>query len=501
MMYLVLAALLGVLLIGFFIVVWKASPNWRWYNIVAVCITMILAVVFLFPTAGVLKSRAAWHQIKESLEIELANLENEKHSIKYGDPEDPTFGVGVVDLGIQLSKVGIEAGRRWPNLKMLQMNNNQVVLGKAPDNAGGVAGVPGNPAPAPAAANGDPLIPVGMVVYGFGEVPDQSQQLLPTVYFGEYRVTASTPDSATLSPTSALELSQRFALQNLGQPSWTLYELLPLDSHEPFIAAGSKGDEEFILGRVDDQLVGRLFDTATALIRNPQATGNEPLQTSQESKQRYLDDGRRATDDDPPMSRWWRVEFIQRHEIQVDSLEQRGALNGGFFDLNGRAVDSRLQRPDDDAVEFQKGDRVLLKEEAANKLVNDGVAELRDRYYLRPLNDYRYILRRVRLRLDELANRKTVMEYEEKVLKEAIEKTEGMIVENQSIREKLEQDKTQFIIEKEAIDEYATKMRSELEQMRTEMAQLHQHNLLLEKEIAEKHQAIERRLDGLSLVE
>ena len=93
------------------------------------------------------------------------------------------------------------------------------------------------------------------------------------------------------------------------------------------------------------------------------------------------------------------------------------------------------------------------------------------------------------------------MEYEEKVLKEAIEKTEGMIVENQSIREKLEQDKTQFIIEKEAIDEYATKMRSELEQMRTEMAQLHQHNLLLEKEIAEKHQAIERRLDGLSLVE
>ena len=201
------------------------------------------------------------------------------------------------------------------------------------------------------------------------------------------------------------------------------------------------------------------------------------------------------------MSRWWRVEFIQRHEIQVDSPEQRGALNGGFFDLNGRAVDSRLQRPDDDAVVFQKGDRVLLKEEAANKLVNDGVAELRDRYYLRPLNDYLYILRRVRLRLDELANRKTVMEYEEKVLKEAIEKTEGMIVENQSIREKLEQDKTQFIIEKEAIDEYATKMRSELEQMRTEMAQLHQHNLLLEKEIAEKHQAIERRLDGLSLVE
>ena len=54
MMNLVFGGLLGVILIGFFVVVWKASPNWRWYNIVAVCITMILSVLFIFPTAGVL---------------------------------------------------------------------------------------------------------------------------------------------------------------------------------------------------------------------------------------------------------------------------------------------------------------------------------------------------------------------------------------------------------------------------------------------------------------
>ena len=59
--------LLVVLLIGFFVVVWKAAKDWRWYNIVAVCITMLLAMALLFPTAGVLKSRAAWHQIKEKL--------------------------------------------------------------------------------------------------------------------------------------------------------------------------------------------------------------------------------------------------------------------------------------------------------------------------------------------------------------------------------------------------------------------------------------------------
>ena len=501
MMYLVLGALLGVLLIGFFVVVWKASPNWRWYNIVAVCITMILAVVFLFPTAGVLKSRASWHQIKERLEVQLADISAEQRRLKYGDMQNPQYGIGVVELGVELSKVGIEAGRRWPNLVTQQMNNNQVILGKAPDNGGGVAGVPADPAAAPVAANADPLVPVGLVVYGFGEVPDNAtQQLLPTVYLGEYRVTASTPDTVTLSPTSSLEPSQRFALQNLGQqPSWTLYELLPLDGHDPFIAAGSEENEDFYFGRVDSDLVDQLFVRAATITGIAQAANGTQSPVSAASMKTYLEDGRRATDNDPPNSRWWMIEFVKTHKIEVDSQEQRGALDGGFFDLNGRAVDSRLQRPDDNEVVFKKDDRVLMLEEAATELVNEDVAELRDRYFLRPLNDYRYVLRRLRLRLDELASRQTELQFEKQVLEQAISKTEGMLVENQSIKLKLEQDLTQFRVEKTAIDDYTVKMREQLDQMRTEMAQLHQHNLLLEQEIAQKHQSIQRRLDGISM--
>ncbi|MCH1494504.1 MAG: hypothetical protein L7U72_04685, partial [Rubripirellula sp.] len=228
---------------------------------------------------------------------------------------------------------------------------------------------------------------------------------------------------------------------------------------------------------------------------------NPPLQTNLDSLKSYLEDGRRATDDDLPVTRWWMIEFVQTKRIDVDSPEQRGALDGSFFDLNGRAVDSRLQRPEDDEVVFKKGDRVLMKEEAANALINEGVAELRDRYYLRPLNDYRFILRRLRLRLDDLAGRKTELEFEKQVLEQAIAKTEDMLVKNQSDKLKLEQDLSQFRVEKTAMDDYTAKMREELEQMRTEMAQIHQHNLALEQEISQKHQAIERRLDGLSLAE
>jgi chromosome segregation ATPase len=105
------------------------------------------------------------------------------------------------------------------------------------------------------------------------------------------------------------------------------------------------------------------------------------------------------------------------------------------------------------------------------------------------------------LRLDDLAGRKTELEFEKQVLEQAIAKTEDMLVKNQSDKLKLEQDLSQFRVEKTAMDDYTAKMREELEQMRTEMAQIHQHNLALEQEIAQKHQAIERRLDGLSLAE
>ncbi len=75
-------------------------------------------------------------------------------------------------------------------------------------------------------------------------------------------------------------------------------------------------------------------------------------------------------------------------------------------------------------------------------------------YYLRPLNDYRYILRRIRLRLTELADRTKELQIEKGVLEQSIAKTGGMLVINQDVKNKLEQDFAQFGVEKAAITEY-----------------------------------------------
>ncbi|MGB7325052.1 MAG: hypothetical protein WBD31_09280 [Rubripirellula sp.] len=477
----VILGLLVVLLIGFFVMVWKAASGWRWFQIVPVCVTMLLAVLFLFPTAGVLKSRAAWHQVHEKLEKQAALVEAEHRLISRGDPTDPSAGEGVRRLSQRLSKLGIEAGRRWRNLQMKNVADNQITLVQPrPDTA--VEGIPGEEPAAPAADQA-PLIPVNLVVYGFGETPNaELQTLIPTFYLGEFRVTASTPNQITVTPTGPLEPAQLQAISSGKARSWSIYELLPLDGHSPFIAEGSVGSEDNYLGRVDDELVKSLI-------------GNS---VSPETLKNYLRDGTRATQDDPPLSRWTKVEFIKNHSIEVDSPDQRGALEGGFFDGTGRAVDGRLQRGDGGAVKFKKGDIILVKEDAADVLIDDGAAKLIDRYYLRPLNDYRFILRHIRLRLAELENRKSELTTAQAVLTEAIDKSNGMLVSNQDIKVKLEQDLKQFEIEASAINDYMAELKTTVEAMQKDMSRLHRQNLELEQQLDRIHRSVDQNVNVLT---
>ncbi|MGB0595566.1 MAG: hypothetical protein ACPGLY_02560 [Rubripirellula sp.] len=482
--------LLVILLIGFFVVVWKAAPEWRWFNIVGVCITMILAILFLFPTAGVLASRSAWHKIKNELEVRAADALAENQTIKYGDPDDPAAGEGIVELDRKLAKIGTEAGRRWRGLQVQNIANNNITLADLGDAGlgGGIAADPNAPAaPAPT----EPLIPQELVVYGFAEFARQNgdgsgqSQPLPNFYLGEFRVVSSTPTQVVLSPTGPLEPNQLQAMNSQNAKVWSLYELLPLDGHHPFIAEGSLPSDDNFLGRMDEARIDQLL-------------GNR---VTPETLAEYKRDGGRSNPEDPLLTRWQKIEFTQNHSIEVDSPDQRGALDGGFFDETGRAVDSRLQRGEDGNVKFAKSDQIVIKEEEAAKLIEAGVAELRDTYYLRPVNDYRYVLRRVRLRLADLANRSKELEFEKKVLEETIAKSTAMEVENQGIKDKLEQDRDQFQVENQSIKTYTENIQAVVTQMKADMARLHSENIALEKRLDQLHFNIEQRLDAVTMAQ
>ncbi len=433
----VIIGLLVVLFFAFLFVVWKTAKDWRWYNIVAVVLTMLLAMIFIFPTAGALKSRAAWHKIKETLDVRAEQALADQKTLKYGDPSGAP---GVLDLAQQLAKAGIEAGRRWRGLRMANNNVQSIQLNQPPQ----AALPPGVAAPAAA---------------------------------GEFRVAASTPTGVTLTPTGPLEPAQQQRISGGQASSWSLYELLPLDAHEPFVAEGSSTSDDNLFGRIDEDLVrGLLGDN----VRDA-------------ALQKYLRDGSRSTPDDPPLSRWVKIEFTKNYTLDVDSPQKSGALEGGFFDGNGRAVDSRLQRGDDGNVKFKAGDRVVVKEEAAKQLEDvEGVARLVDTYYLRPLNDYRFVLRRIRLRLTELSIRTKELNYEHEVLSAALAATVAMLTSNQQEKLKLEQDLAQTQAEAKAIREHHQQLVDDIKKTRERLVALYQDNQKREQQLRSAHGSIIR---------
>jgi hypothetical protein len=202
--------------------------------------------------------------------------------------------------------------------------------------------------------------------------------------------------------------------------------------------------------------------------------------------------------DDPPLTRWVKIEFIKPHSIGVDSPDQRGALDGGFFDGSGRAVDSRLQVGESGQVKFEKGQQLLVKEEAADTLKAEGVARLVDEYYLRPLNNYRLVLRQIRLRIEELSNRTVQLTEEQKILQASIDATVSMLAAKQTEKLLLEQDFDQTEIERLAIEKYQKELADQVKATREKLVGLYRSNQALEAELTEYHRSIESDVNSLT---
>ncbi len=477
--------LLVVLFFAFVFAVVKAAPNWRWYHITVAVIAMLLAIVLLFPTAGVLKSRQAWHKLKEDLEGRVEQVKKEYQRLQYGDYNDPTAPPGLKSLSLELSKLGIEAGRRWRNLEMVGIDQatGQITLRKD-DQAIAAPGAD----PAAAANPTGPLVPEELIIYGFAEeaLPEplfaegmlpRVDRPMPTVYLGEFKVDASVGNSVTISPTFPLQPRQQELITRGGAKSWSLYELLPLDGHDPFIAEGSAPSEDDelqatdnIFGRVDDKLVNILLKNA-----------------SPETIKKYKQDGQKGNPEDPS-TKWVAIRFDKKFDIDVDNNSPQGALEGGFFDNLGRAIDSRLQGTENDGrISFSPGEMIFVKEEAAKELTDvQKVATQVQTYYVRPLNDYRYILRHIRMQIAELDTRIEELNYEKQVLEQAIASTVAMLEKGQIEKLKLEQDLGQYQVETAAIKAYHGEVREQLRVMNEEASSLYRSNFELLEQIRQQ---------------
>jgi hypothetical protein len=477
-MKIVLLILVFVYLIAFFWFIWKSASQWRWYHMLLTSLVFLLSLPLAPFTAGVLKSRAAWSKLTVNLTERLQKGEKDRDDWINGVPSNPQKNPGLLELQTDLRTINAEVGRVFRDLEVRDRGPNGIMLGKAvPQAEVGLDGLPIEPAPAPADGEGDvaagPMISEGLIVYGFAEDRITADgPFVPVAYLGQYRIAQSTVDTVTLTPAAPLEPIQLNVAGKAGR--WVFYELLPIDSHAVFMAAESKADDDLIFGRPDEEKVRSLM-------------GNFVLP---ETIDAYLRDGSRANPTDPPETIWVKVRFTKPIIITVDAKDQRSAADGGFYDALGQAVDSKLQRANEDTVSFETGDTLIVNEEWARQRIQAGEAELIDRYYVRPLNSYRLALRSFRENIINLKTQEANLVRQIEIVNEAIALTNDMITKGQQRELNLEKDEKQIAVERAAITSYGDRLETQLADAKREVARLYKANLTGERQLA----AIQKRI-------
>ncbi|QDV11266.1 hypothetical protein CA51_11280 [Rosistilla oblonga] len=483
-MEIVIQILLGLSVIGFGVLMWKSAERWTWVPLVIAPIVFIEAVVFMGLVAMSSKSRVAWQKISVELEERLDKATVEEEELKYGVIGLEGDQRAVVPIELALQKLRVEAGRVWRGLSPQGAAQGQFTL-NMPQNQAAAAAVdpaaePADPAAAPADGAESSAIPVDTIVFAFSEVMDPNQNRVPQTFLGQYLVTQSSPQSLTLQPLRALSALSKRQQQGISQAqSWAIYEVMPLDGHEPFFVEASRKRDEAIFGDADEEFL------------NAALAGKIPAEVLQS----YLKDGKQAQSDDPPEAKWRKIKLLKDHSVIVDGSGQRTATEGSYFDLLGQAVDSRLQLADGDEVQFKAGTELVFKYEEATELISTGVAELIDEIYVRPLNDYDEIERHVFERLDVLAEKVVVLNREIAIMKKVKEANDTMLVSGQEDKLKLEAELAQHRVEKAAIEAYAKELQQRKAAMRTQLAALYQDNVKIVRNLERVQMQLKQQID------
>ncbi len=375
----------------------------------------------------------------------------------------------------RLNRLLLDRGRVWRQCTPNAPSGGTVVISTVPPTE---TGQPGDPSTAK--ENG---LKENMILYAFRE----NEKQIPIAYLGEFRVVNAQPTSATLEPTVPLD-GQQTALINDQSARWSLYEMLPLDSHRIFSDEDTVGQPlsdkpQPIFGQMDEQQLRTIFSTVSGVVPE------DPFITAM--IQPYLHDGSPATDQEintQPQDIWQKLEFEKEHKERVDSNNPDTGVSGSYFDPEGYAEVSRLRNGQEasfrvnDIGVFPYGyeeDRQLV-----DQLVSSGVCQKLGPVYVRTLHDYeeafhsiqdRFVrrnedIRRAKRDIDNLNN--------------VIRKVQEEIAYRQQERAKLKEDQAGFTQDKDKMDQLVAALESQKSSLRDELMRLYERNVALAEQLA-----------------
>ena len=465
--------LLLVSLIVFIYVLVISARGWGVLHSILLSCLFIEAWVLIVFSAGVhyrrVNATEEAHKNREAAEQALATTQQ----LMWGDfGTSPDALDAVVPVQGKLRRLTADRGRVWRQASLVQADQGSYQLALSARDlrpqAEEVDPLAEDPAAAAAAA-GPPSsesLPVNTVVYAFAENLNEAGQPVPVYYLGEFVVKESQGGQVTLAPTLPLYADQQQRI-DAGAANWTLYELLPQDSHQTFAAAGSEPSDEQIFGRMDEETIRSLFANVPADDNRQEQLVNA-----------YLRDGQRATDSDPSDQVWVQVNVLKEYELDVDSKEVANATERGFFDALGRSIDSRLKVGEGGTVKLtpdMKGQRIILKEEVATPLIANGVLELVQRVYVRPLIDFEEAFNHHYARDHEVTESIALFQRDSEEINKANQYGQEMISFRQVEKQKLQSDVDNFQREVSVLTEAVEQASTQLSELKAQIREMYQN--------------------------
>ncbi|MFN6127844.1 MAG: hypothetical protein ACK494_02970 [Planctomycetota bacterium] len=489
-------------LVVFIVMLVKTNKYWGALQTTLLVFLFLQAWCFLFFVAGVSSRRngyvkALYDDKKGLLAKAEAQLVTEQKA-RDGDRINPIPDMNAyVPITNELNRLLVERGRVWRSAAVTQWAANEASVQLASGLAGLPVAAPGAEA-AQAAVPTDAGLAEKSVVHVFGERTDE-RGTVPVIYLGEFVVSSASGSAVKLKPTASLTPEQNAAIAGGAHPTWSIYELMPLDSHNAFAAQGSQEDENAIFGRMDRQELAQLLGI------DPSLADAEPTSLSvrdaikARALQAYLNDGGRPPEGTPPEQIYVRVEFLKDHTVEVDAQEQRTATEGGFYDLSGRSVDARLKRGEDGAkVSFKAGDVVILDSNSSDDLAKQGIVKSLAPVFVRPLNDYEYGFREVRRQITAALQDAKLIERELAEMQKSQGIADSQVRMRQQERIKLDKDFAQYSKENEVITAEATRLDQQLAATRSELSSMYQQIQSLRDQIVANQRAATAAIDAVA---
>lgn len=467
--------------------------TWRAWDIVAGFLVFLAGLGFLILAALSLHTRRTWLRQVSSLETRYQQLQQQTQEQLHGDPtEVPQVTPSLTSLRAQLSRLVIDRGRVWRDVVPTGADaNGNVNITITAD----------------AAAKHQ--IKDRMVLYAFREANLEGTSVVasdvkvPVAFVGEFHVTGVTDTGITISPSRPMEPDQQAQL-TVGGATWSLYEKMPLDSHQVFTQSGSSRTEQEgqpVYGEINEQQVREAF---TVVQNNLPEQTRVPAERLEETINNFVRDGKRATATDEPQSVFQKVRFEKEHKVQVDPLAAaagaapaEGAPRkfSDYFDPSGLAEAPILQRSDDDFVTIKPGTVVVLPPDTAGALISEGVATLLEPVYIRPLTDFAVALNTFFDRMNRTVQRIQAVRYNTATLQAAKAKVDQMTIYRQQERVKVEQDLEKVTFEVDQLNVLTDAVQQQLNQIRARMVGLYRENLQLVEYLQEAQRIITEQVE------